>query len=261
MARYSFLDEQDNTPFFQALAEKGEGRLHQQAVASAWGKTEFGQALCSMGGKLTGPALGQWMQLMSRVNPEWTSQNAKNGRAKLQEKLDNDPEFYADWCDAKSEGALRFKEEFPELFEEYQNRRVDANIQWRLDNPEEWAINQQKWSKAGQKRSQELECWKIGFAVAWENYKLWQGTEDYQKFIKEASDRMSKQRKDPNSQFNINMRKAHAESEAKRISELKNIKKATEKMSSKVQCPHCNKMGAYRIMKRWHFDKCKLFAK
>jgi hypothetical protein len=258
---FQFLNKQDDTPFFQALAEKGEGRLHQQAVAKAWANTEFGKALCQMGGKLTGPALGQWMQLMSRVNPDYIKQNSKYGRAKLQEKLDSDPEFYADWIDKKSKGALKFKEEFPELFKEYQKRRVDAIMQWRLDNPEEHEINQKNWREAGQKRSQELECWRIGWDVAHENYKLWQGTEDYQRFIKEASDRMSKQRKDPNSQFNINMRKAHAESEAKRISELENIKKATEKMSSTVQCTHCDKRGAYRVMKRWHFDNCKLFAK
>ena len=26
----------------------------------------------------------------------------------------------------------------------------------------------------------------------------------------------------------------------------------------KVECPHCNKVGAKFNMKRWHFDKCKL---
>ena len=25
-----------------------------------------------------------------------------------------------------------------------------------------------------------------------------------------------------------------------------------------IQCPHCNKSGGERAMKRWHFDKCKL---
>ena len=261
MAKYSFLDGQDDTPFFQALAEKGEGRLHQQAVASAWSKTKFGNALCSMGGKLTGPALGEWMRLMSKVNPEWTKQNAKNGRAKLQEKLDSDPEFYADWCENKSKGAKIFKKEYPALFEEYQKLRVSAAMQWRIDNPEEHEENYANFQRLGQERSKELECWRIGWEVAHKNYKLWQKTEDYQRWKSDRSNFMSAQRKDPNSQFNINMRKAHAESEAKRISELKNIKKATEKMSSKVQCPHCDKKGAYRIMKRWHFNNCKLFSK
>ena len=27
-----------------------------------------------------------------------------------------------------------------------------------------------------------------------------------------------------------------------------------------VQCPHCGKIGSNNIMKRWHFDKCKLFV-
>ena len=26
----------------------------------------------------------------------------------------------------------------------------------------------------------------------------------------------------------------------------------------KVECPHCGKIGTLAIMKRWHFDKCKL---
>jgi len=29
---------------------------------------------------------------------------------------------------------------------------------------------------------------------------------------------------------------------------------------SKVQCPHCNKIGATGIMQRWHFDNCKLLT-
>jgi len=194
---------------------------------------------------------------MSKVNPKWTEQNAKNGRAKLQKKLDNDPEFYADWCDNKSKGALRFKKEYPALFKEYQKNRVGAAMQWRLDNPEEHKENYANFQRLGQERSKELECWRIGFDTAHANYKLWQGTEDYQRFIKESSERMSNQRKDPNSQFNINMRKAHSESEAKRKSEIDNIKKATEKMKAQVKCPNCEKQGAFRIMKRWHFDNCK----
>lgn len=30
-----------------------------------------------------------------------------------------------------------------------------------------------------------------------------------------------------------------------------------EKQTTKVTCPHCGKMGAMRIMKRWHFNNCK----
>lgn len=30
------------------------------------------------------------------------------------------------------------------------------------------------------------------------------------------------------------------------------------KSKSKIMCPHCDKIGASGIMKRWHFDKCKL---
>jgi hypothetical protein len=28
--------------------------------------------------------------------------------------------------------------------------------------------------------------------------------------------------------------------------------------NNKSVCPHCNKIGQYRAMKRWHFDNCKL---
>lgn len=28
-----------------------------------------------------------------------------------------------------------------------------------------------------------------------------------------------------------------------------------------LECPHCNKVGSYVAMHRWHFDKCKLRAK
>ena len=31
----------------------------------------------------------------------------------------------------------------------------------------------------------------------------------------------------------------------------------TSKVREKVACPHCSKEGTVRIMKRWHFDKCK----
>lgn len=28
--------------------------------------------------------------------------------------------------------------------------------------------------------------------------------------------------------------------------------------NNKTKCPHCDKVGQYRAMKRWHFDNCKL---
>lgn len=39
---------------------------------------------------------------------------------------------------------------------------------------------------------------------------------------------------------------------------IKNLKCHTNN-STKVSCPHCNKIGQLTNMKRWHFDKCKLF--
>lgn len=38
---------------------------------------------------------------------------------------------------------------------------------------------------------------------------------------------------------------------------IKNLKCHTNN-STKVSCPHCNKIGQLTNMKRWHFDKCKL---
>jgi hypothetical protein len=56
--------------------------------------------------------------------------------------------------------------------------------------------------------------------------------------------------------FKMRLAEVHANSEAKKKSELKNIKKATEKTYEQVECPHCSKFGAARIMKRWHFQNC-----
>jgi hypothetical protein len=33
--------------------------------------------------------------------------------------------------------------------------------------------------------------------------------------------------------------------------------KMSSKNNSNQTCPHCNKRGQYRAMKRWHFDNCK----
>jgi len=251
---FQFLDEQDDTPLFQALDEKGEGRLHQQAVAKAWANTEFGRSLCSMGGKLSGPALGEWTKLMSKVNPEWTLQNAKNGRAHLQEKLDSDPEFYADWIDNKSKGALKFKEEYPELFDAYQKLRVDGAMQWRLDNPEEHEINQKNWQEAGQKAAWEKEVWKDSILIAQGAWRAFLLTPEGDAWKLKQSDRMKLKRKDP--VFNAKMKKAHDESEALLASRRESIKAAIKATSKKVICPRCNKSGAYRVMKRHHFDNC-----
>jgi ssDNA-binding Zn-finger/Zn-ribbon topoisomerase 1 len=36
------------------------------------------------------------------------------------------------------------------------------------------------------------------------------------------------------------------------------LKKIIEANEQKVECPHCKKIGGIAIMKRWHFDLCKL---
>ena len=33
---------------------------------------------------------------------------------------------------------------------------------------------------------------------------------------------------------------------------------ANQKPKNKVSCPHCGAVGGEGIMKRWHFDNCKL---
>jgi len=37
----------------------------------------------------------------------------------------------------------------------------------------------------------------------------------------------------------------------------KDGQKMAAKNNSSAKCPHCDKVGQYRAMKRWHFDKCK----
>lgn len=37
--------------------------------------------------------------------------------------------------------------------------------------------------------------------------------------------------------------------------DFKNTQRETQKLQ--IKCPYCDKMGAMRIMKRWHFDNCK----
>jgi group I intron endonuclease len=39
---------------------------------------------------------------------------------------------------------------------------------------------------------------------------------------------------------------------------LSESKKGKTYISEELKCPHCDKLGRGRIMKKWHFDKCKL---
>lgn len=68
------------------------------------------------------------------------------------------------------------------------------------------------------------------------------------------SERLKAQRKNP--EWILAMKEAHYASEKKKESELANMKKANEKIEEIVTCPHCGKQGKYRIMKRWHFERC-----
>jgi len=43
---------------------------------------------------------------------------------------------------------------------------------------------------------------------------------------------------------------------AKQLHE-KRVLEGTDAQTKEVACPKCNKVGQYRAMKRWHFDKCK----
>ncbi len=68
------------------------------------------------------------------------------------------------------------------------------------------------------------------------------------------SNRIKSQRENP--EWILAMKKAHANSEKKKLSELANMRKATDKIQEIVTCPECGKEGNYRIMKRWHFERC-----
>ena len=82
-------------------------------------------------------------------------------------------------------------------------------------------------------------------------------TKDHQRKISIALKGHSPTRTGPHSE----------ESKAKMSVALKGKTKSnTENMhfhimnSAQLTCPHCNKTGQYRNMKRWHFDKCKLIS-
>ena len=55
--------------------------------------------------------------------------------------------------------------------------------------------------------------------------------------------------------------KFHTEETKKKIRQKllgrKISKETIEKISRKVECPHCNKQGGITAMNRWHFDSCK----
>jgi len=66
--------------------------------------------------------------------------------------------------------------------------------------------------------------------------------------------------------------KKHSEETKQKISKSCTGKKMPESMKRKlsqdrkgiprpkIQCPHCNKIGATGMMQRWHFDNCKLLT-
>ena len=136
--------------------------------------------------------------------------------------------------------------------EDMMNRENESRRQRFRDN----SNNNPQNLLAAQKASAELECWKIGWEVAHKNYKIWQQTDDYQKWVINKSNIMSENRNDPDSEWNKNMRISHLNSEAKRKSELENIKIANEHAHYNVTCPVCNKQGDAVVMPRHHFDNC-----
>lgn len=68
---------------------------------------------------------------------------------------------------------------------------------------------------------------------------------EYSIFTEEQRLKRSEQMRGENNHF---YQKTHSE-EFKR--------QHIERQKSKISCPHCDKIGAIRIMKRWHFDNCK----
>ena len=56
--------------------------------------------------------------------------------------------------------------------------------------------------------------------------------------------------------------KKHTEESKRKMSKIKKIQNAGKNNPMygkhyKVQCPHCQKIGNYMVMPRWHFDNCK----
>ena len=70
------------------------------------------------------------------------------------------------------------------------------------------------------------------------------------KFTEESKKKLSNSHKKFVSSLSESERKAH-------YKQNKNLDKLTESNNSSAKCPHCDKVGQYRAMKRWHFDNCK----
>lgn len=253
---YSFLNDMDDSPLFRFLSEKSEGRLHQIACMISWACTPEGRKTTSLGGKNASPYLAEWARFYAKNFPLEFAKICSRGGKTMQERLNNNLELKREHYASVAASLVLWNAQNPED----SNRRIENAIEglriWREENPVAYKNSLDAWQKSGTAASMAVEGWKIGWKIARIRYKLWQKTEDYTRWLRERSREMSEWRKDPLSDFNLRMKEAHRNSKAKKESEIENIKKATESMARKVSCPVCGREGAYRIMKRHHFDNC-----
>lgn len=265
MSKYSFLDELEESPIFKSLYEKGEGVFLQAAVAYQLMKSGQASRMASKSVENS----ENW--IINRVTPEQQHINSKKGNDIFLSRLQNDEEFYNWFCKNQSVNLIRFKEENPEKFNEHQSKRVKASMQWRIDNPEEHDKNFKAFQEKGNTRRKELESqriaqgisiqkaiWMIGLKKAWEKTQSeeWKNSEKAIEYRLAISNRLKNLRNDKNSDFYKNMMLGLANSEAKKKSDLENIKLANKYTHYIVTCPKCGKTGDNPIMRVHHFDKC-----
>ena len=139
--------------------------------------------------------------------------------------------------------------------------------------------NKGKKGKKGKKHSEESKR-KIGEAMKGNQYgfgnKGKKLSEEHKRKLSEANKgkKLSEETKRKigeamkGNQYGFG--KKHSEETRRKISEVQKGKTLSEetkrsiseankgKMQLKVTCPHCNKEGGVSLMKRWHFDNCKI---
>jgi len=280
---FDFLNDLDNTPIFKFIEERGENRLHQIACMISWSQTKEGKEVVSRGGRISSRYIVEWVKTFSRCFPDQFALICSKGGKAFQEKLNNDPKYREDHYAMISTILLLWNKENPEKSKDRVEKAIQGLKNWKEENPEAYRDSLSNWSIAGASANKKnweeirkftsqnnleslhylnpvLFTWYSSmlktFEKARQGYKEWQKTEEYKIWIAERSIEMSTARKDHNSVFNINLKIAHSSSEAKKRSEIENVKIAGIAMARIVSCPKCGKNGAYRIMKRHHFENC-----
>jgi hypothetical protein len=256
-------EEWFNSPLYNYHQEKGDGKAWQATVTRGMMKNGLARRMALKIADQTSRRMkalpkaeqirrasigGTHMQLKLRSNPELKQQHYTKHAELIKEWNQNNPELSKQRKDAAADGLAKWREENPEL----------AKAQWAKANAAAVAHikKYETWRKANG-ISKELALWKKGLDVAHAKLRSdeFKQSEEGIAMRDAASARLAEARKDP--EFNNKIKESFKNSEAKRKSELENLKKAAAVVYANVTCPHCAKEGSKRIMTRWHFDNCK----